>query len=122
MFINLRDLSLFFLVSLLLIFVGCTGSRVSLSGPVPVSSGVLFRLFYPDAEEISIAGSFNNWDPMIHHLSENPEGLWRIVIPLPRGRYQYMFVIDRTVWIPDPGSEMTIEDGFGQKNSLLVVE
>ena len=71
---------------------------------------------------ILIAGSFNNWDPMIHHLSEDPEGLWKIVIPLPRGRYQYMFVIDRTVWIPDPGSEMTIEDGFGQKNSLLVVE
>ncbi|MGA1791222.1 MAG: isoamylase early set domain-containing protein [bacterium] len=93
-----------------------------MSGPVPVSSGILFRLFYPDAEEISIAGSFNNWDPINHLLSKNPEGLWRIVIPLPRGRYQYMFVIDHTVWIPDPGSELTIEDGFGQKNSLLVVE
>ena len=93
-----------------------------MSGPVPVSSGVLFRLSYPDAEEVSIAGSFNNWDHKAHPLSKNAEGLWRIVIPLPRGRYQYMFVIDRSVWIQDPGSEITIEDGFGQKNSLLVVE
>ncbi|MGA1845267.1 MAG: glycogen-binding domain-containing protein [bacterium] len=95
---------------------------VSPSGPLSVSSGILFRLSYPNAERVSIAGSFNHWDPTTHVLSENTEGEWRIVVPLPKGRYQYMFVIDHTVWIPDPGSELTIRDGFGHRNSILVVE
>jgi 1,4-alpha-glucan branching enzyme len=79
-------------------------------------------LFYPRAETVSIAGTFNNWNPSVHFLSENQAGYWSILLPLPKGRYQYMFVIDRQTWIPDPGAEMMINDGFGQKNSLLVVD
>jgi 1,4-alpha-glucan branching enzyme len=102
--------------------IGCYGSRAFKTGPIPVNAGIRFQLFYPDAETISITGTFNNWDPKIHFLSETKPGYWSIVIPLSKGRYQYMFVVDQQIWISDPGAEIWIDDGFGQKNSLLVVE
>ena len=112
----------FIYILFLLLCIGCTSPRDLKIGPLPVSSGIRFRLFYPEAETISIAGSFNNWNPAVHFLSENPSDYWTILLSLPKGRYQYMFVIDQQIWIHDPGAEMIINDGFGQKNSLLVVE
>ena len=111
-----------YILCLMLLFTGCTGPRRFNAGPVSESSGIRFRLFYPGAKSVSIAGTFNNWNHTVHFLSENPAGNWSILLPLPRGRYQYMFVIDQQAWIQDPGAEMTIDDGFGQKNSLLVVD
>ena len=92
------------------------------SGPIAVSSGIRFQLVYPKAKSVSLVGTFNSWNTTTHLLSENSPGLWSIVIPLPKGRYQYSFVIDQKIWIPDPGGGITIDDGFGMKNSLLVVE
>ena len=93
-----------------------------MAGPVPVSSGIRFQLLYPEADTISIAGNFNNWDPSIHFLSEDQAGHWSIMLPLSKGRYQYQFVINQKIRIPDPGAEMMIDDGFGQKNSLFIVD
>ena len=109
-----------YLVSLILIIIGCT-STLPL-GPFPVSTGIHFHLFYPEAKTVSITGTFNNWDPTIHFLSKDASGNWSIILPLGSGRYEYLFTIDQQIWIPDPGAEMQIEDGFGKKNSLLIVE
>lgn len=114
--------SFLYTLCLVLLCMSCIGPRGFKAGPVPESSGIRFRLFYNGAETVSIAGTFNNWNPAVHFLSENPAGHWSILLSLPRGRYQYMFVIDQQTWIPDPGAEMMINDGFGQKNSLLLVD
>jgi len=122
MSVDYRSQSLFYILCLFLLCIGCRGSKRFTTGPIPVSSGIRFGLFYPEAETISIAGTFNDWDPMAHFLSEDPSGYWSIVIPLPKGRYQYMFIIDQHTWISDPGADMMVHDGFGRKNSLLVVD
>ena len=44
------------------------------------------------------------------------------VEPLPAGRYQYKFVIDRVNWKPDPNNPQRVDDGYGGFNSLLIVE
>ena len=112
--------SLSYLLCLSLIFIGCASTFTP--GPVLVSSGIRFQLLYPEAKTVAIAGNFNNWDPTTHILDKDSAASWFIILPLSKGRYQYLFVIDQKTWVPDPGAEMLIDDGFGQKNSLLIVQ
>jgi hypothetical protein len=59
-----------------------------LKGP-PGSLSFTFK--GPPGETVSVAGSFNNWDPFMYELKESPSGLYSINIPLPPGTYQYVF-------------------------------
>ena len=59
-----------------------------LNGP-PGSLSFSFR--GPPGETVTVAGSFNGWDPFMYELREGPRGTYTITIPLPPGRYQYVF-------------------------------
>jgi hypothetical protein len=90
-------------------------------GPSMKSYGVVFRLQELQANTICIVGDFNYWESgknCLHYLPN--EGIWQIILPLKEGTYQYMFIIDHTKWIADPEAQAYIDDGFGNKNSLLV--
>lgn len=73
-------------------------------------------------EKVTVAGSFNNWDknanPMVF---DKEEGVWKATLLLPAGEYQYKFVINDKEWVPDPNAERYVPDGYGGKNSVLVV-
>ena len=44
--------------------------------------GVTFRVWAPNAEKISVVGSFNGWDRYRHQMQKiNNEGIWEINIP-----------------------------------------
>jgi hypothetical protein len=83
---------------------------------------VRFALKAPGAKQVALAGDFNAWDANGIRL-QDPEGdeVWRVVLPLKPGVYQYMFVVDGKTWMPDPLGDDTVEDGFGQRNSLVKV-
>jgi hypothetical protein len=54
--------------------------------------GVLnFSFKGPPGETVTVAGSFNHWDPFMYELREYPEGLYTLSLPLPPGTYQYLF-------------------------------
>jgi 1,4-alpha-glucan branching enzyme len=90
-------------------------------GPVMTKEGVSFSLYAPGAKSVAIAGSFNAWDIRKDRLSgPDKKGLWAIVLPLPEGRYEYLFVINEKEWQPDPFVP-EVDDGFGKKNSVLQV-
>jgi 1,4-alpha-glucan branching enzyme len=81
-------------------------------------------LFQPEAaaQTVSVAGTFNDWDMNASPLSgPDDAGLWKAVIDLPAGRYQYKFVIDGTDWITDESAAEFQDDGFGGKNSVVNV-
>jgi hypothetical protein len=59
-----------------------------LKGP-PGSLSFVFK--GPPGETVSVAGSFNGWDPFMYELKEGPTGNYSINIPLPAGTYQYVF-------------------------------
>jgi hypothetical protein len=59
-----------------------------LKGP-PESLSFAFK--GPPGETVSVAGSFNGWDPFMYELREGPAGIYTINIPLPPGKYQYVF-------------------------------
>jgi hypothetical protein len=104
-------------------FSGFGGGDIKPSkGPELLDGGVRFSVYSTDAEKIAIVGSFNNWSKSVDFLSRSDEkGVWEITLPLSAGRYEYKFVIDGKKWIPDPGNINTVNDGFGELNSVVMV-
>jgi len=83
---------------------------------------VRFELPAPGAQRVSLAGSFNGWNPLEHRMAVSPAtGLWTITLPLPSGEHQYLFVVDGEQWVPDPLAHAQVDDGFGTTNSVIVV-
>jgi len=90
-------------------------------GPEMTSGGVSFTFSAPEARSVAIAGSFNAWSIHNDRLSgADKNGIWSIVLPLPEGRYEYLFIVDGTKWQLDPAVP-EVDDGFGGKNSVLVI-
>jgi hypothetical protein len=53
--------------------------------------GLKFSFKGPPGEIVTVAGSFNGWDPFMYELKEEPAGHYSLTIPLPSGVYQYVF-------------------------------
>jgi len=96
-----------------------------LGRPAPVATPtavtVRFVLTAPDAREVTVAGTFNQWDshatPLVRTGST---GVWTATITLPAGQHQYAFVVDGQRWVPDPAAP-AVDDGFGRRNSVLTL-
>jgi hypothetical protein len=90
---------------------------------------VRFVLYAPDARQVTLAGTFNEWDPEGTPLvrattvetAEAGGGIWTTTIALPSGQHQYAFVIDGQRWIADPAAPH-VDDGFGRTNSVLSID
>ena len=60
-----------------------------------------FNFYAPTGETITVAGSFNRWDPFMYELRETSRGFYTLTLPLSPGNYQYVFFY-RGEQIPDP--------------------
>jgi 1,4-alpha-glucan branching enzyme len=81
------------------------------------------RFVYTDkkATTVCVSGSFNSWSQQSDCMSRSDDG-WSVSVSLLPGRYQYAFVVDGCNWRDDPGAALAEDDGFGIKNSVLIVE
>jgi hypothetical protein len=50
-----------------------------------------FTYYAPPGETVTVAGSFNRWDPFMYELKEVSPGRYLLSLPLPPGTYQYTF-------------------------------
>ena len=81
---------------------------------------------YRDAHavDVRIAGDFNGWIPDrgVETLDrgDGTERVWRKVLHLAPGEYEYRYVVDGE-WRPDPTNPETIPGGHGPPASRLVV-
>lgn len=113
------SLNVLILVVFLLSIAGCAPKRL---GPEIMKDGILFTFYAPSAKSVAISGSFNAWDIHKDRMSgPDNKGVWSDVIPLREGRYEYLFIVDGKDWQPDP-SVTSVDDGFGGKNSVVVIE
>ena len=92
-----------------------------LARPASDTVFVSFELAAPQARSVSIAGSFNGWQVGTLAMSRNGNGVWSATVPLPVGEHRYEFVVDGTRWVPDPTAHDLVDDGFGGRNSVIVV-
>ena len=94
-------------------------------GPAPIGAGEGVAQFvghFPGARSVEVVGSFNDWRRGSLPLADdNGDGIWHGATVLPAGSHEYMFVVDGERWVADPLAGRYVEDGFGQKNSLLII-
>jgi len=81
---------------------------------------VTFSLHAPHAREVSVAGTFNDWDPSRRPLQREADGNWKITFYLPAGTYEYRFVVDG-IWTDDPSCTTRCPNQYGGENCVLVV-
>jgi hypothetical protein len=74
------------------------------------------------ARSVSVVGSFNGWSPSNTPMTRGQDGSWQVKIRLRPGRFEYKFAVDGDDWVPDPANPDAVEDGFGGRNSVLVVD
>lgn len=89
--------------------------------PVTGESAITVRLTFhaPQAHSVAVAGKFNKWrtDDEMKRI----DGKWSIDLKLKPGVYTYSFIVDGKSWVPDPGAESYVDDGFGSRNAVLRV-
>jgi hypothetical protein len=77
---------------------------------------------FPGARSVHVVGSFNDWRTGTIALEDRDhDGVWRGVVVLPAGTYEYMFVVDDERWVPDHLAERQVADDFGRENSIVIV-
>ena len=94
----------------------------TLPNPLKGPPGSLSFVFNgPPGEAVTVAGNFNSWDPFMYELKEGPLGTYSINIPLPPGRYQYVF-FHRGKRLADPYNPQRVFSKDGQIASEIVIE
>lgn len=91
-------------IGMLVLLLGSVG----LAAVNKVPGGVEFTYLDPTAYSVSLAGTFNNWDTRANPMTRDEEGVWRIVLPLGAGRYEYKFVINGSTWMADPDNPKVV--------------
>jgi hypothetical protein len=86
----------------------------------PRSNRVCLELVKPEAKNVCVAGSFNQWTPEKTPLVRIGNGKWIGNLTVTPGRHEYLFVVDGQ-WVPDPNARETVQNPFGGKNSVLIV-
>jgi hypothetical protein len=92
------------------------------TGPTAVATiYVQFMLQAPSAQSVAVAGDFNSWLPELALTDPDGDGIWTGRVALQPGVHQYMFVIDGSQWLTDPEAGRYVDDGFGNRNAVLVI-
>lgn len=90
--------------------------------PTRVKDGIMFRFTGKAQQSVSLVGDFNGWSRREDPLQRRGDGLWEIVRKLPGGIFQYLFVVDDSLYLPDASNPASIEN-YNQtgRNSVFVV-
>jgi hypothetical protein len=82
---------------------------------------IKFVLVAPQAARVSVVGDFNGWNGEATPAVRQADGTWTTFVSLRPGRHVYSFVVDGTHFVSDPSAPVAPDDGYGQKNSVVVV-
>lgn len=82
---------------------------------------VVFRSHRPEANEIQIAGDFNDWMPHTTPMRRLPDGDFEARLKLPRGRYRYRLVVDGR-WSHDLFNPEIETNEYGELNSVVEIK
>jgi 1,4-alpha-glucan branching enzyme len=87
---------------------------------LPKSNRISLEFVKPDAKQVCVAGSFNQWKPETTPLTMKGNGRWVGDLAVKPGKHEYLFVVDGQ-WIPDPNARESVQNPFGGQNSVLTV-
>lgn len=95
-----------------------TGSGNYTNSFIALKANHVFELNqYPDATNVIVSGTFNNWSTKDYQMiKENNK--WVFPMHLKPGKYLYKFIVDGN-WITDPENNLYEENREGTYNSVL---
>lgn len=99
-----------------------TRSRDTFAAADEAHQVVALRYSDPDANSVSVVGSFNGWSPDQSPMRKLTDNTWEITLSLTPGRYGYRFLVNNRKQILDPNQELTEPDGYGGRNSVIIVD
>ena len=78
------------------------------------------RLEAPQAEQVSVAGSFNQWNPQANLLERDDDGSWKCTLVIDPGEYEYRYFVDGE-WCDDFANKVRRPNEFGTENCVLTL-
>jgi len=81
---------------------------------------VTFVFTSPQAQRVILMGDFNRWDAGVHPMKKDPQGVWRKIVMLYPGRYEYKFLVDGD-WRLDSQNESRCTNCYGSQNNVVHV-
>lgn len=81
---------------------------------------VAFSFAAPEAQTVSLAGDFTDWQQAPISLKKDKDGLWKGTVALLPGNYEYRFLVDGE-WRDDPACAERRPNTFGTENCVCVV-
>jgi Glycogen recognition site of AMP-activated protein kinase len=97
-----------------------TAREMAMGSPTESRRLVTLRFQDTAAASVAVVGSFNGWSPAMNPMQKKGD-VWEITLSLLPGRYSYRFLVNEKEQVLDPSSASTEADGYGGKNSVLVV-
>jgi glycosidase len=94
--------------------------------PPPPCNEVTFEYESSTANTVWLSGSFVRWAPNPTAgaivLNRGANNVWSATTRIePQGRHEYKFIVNGTMWIPDPRNPERVSDNNGGFNSVLNV-
>jgi len=90
------------------------------TSPVVDESGVTFLYYNPDAKKVEVAGDFTNWQPIELFQNPNDQNFWGRKLQLPKGNFQYKFIVNGEAWRNDPLNYTPWHDGNAYNSTFMV--
>ena len=80
-----------------------------------------FVLSSPEANQVCLAGDFNNWDIQSLPMEQNQNNQWEISIQLSPGCYEYKYLVDGS-WFDNIPSVEKAWNSYGTQNCVIYVK
>lgn len=95
-------------------------TEMNVKGVKSVRGKIPFEFFAPEAQGVSLAGNFNQWNTQANPMKKDKKGIWKATLSLEPGRYEYRFFVDGN-WENDPSCSCCVDNEFGGKNCVRMV-
>ncbi len=89
--------------------------------PVQIFSVAADRFKVP-VKTMALVGEFNRWNASANPMHyDSVSGQWSAALALPSGQWEYKFVVNDSLWLPDPTNPHKVSDGWNGFNSLRII-
>ena len=83
-------------------------ATVSSGAVEKADDGVEFTYENPGAGSVSLVGDFNSWSTTATPMTKDDEGVWRVIVSMAPGTYEYKYVVNGSEWTTDPGNPKVV--------------
>jgi 1,4-alpha-glucan branching enzyme len=90
--------------------------------PICKVTFILAKDIAPSANQVNLAGDFNNWDIESIPMKKLKNGEFTASVDLKKGKeYQFKYLIDGREWVNETEADKFVPNEFQSENSVIIV-